>query len=339
MTQPAEQSETRSLTGIVRWLEDEQRQAKGQYNKLQQLLDQLQAQVWDQGERLRSTEDLSSASNGHLSRITRLEDEARLLHDFATRLENMLTDVSEKNAEIQRLLQLELDRERQERGDIHKKMDCLADSLEKMNGRVQALDEALRRQQEPVIKLQQNVSDLMQQGESAEARIGQSGEQHKRWGNEISRISREIESVHEQNAVILERLRLLAEQPKRLEEQMAAVLAEEAARRSLEQGLDLEKAERDRLERNLGEMEQTVGQHGELLEQNARFMTHLETKGKGMDDRVSELREQFWILRQQVQERLSQLSELEEEQKRRQIADLEQQIREIKHWLARPPEN
>lgn len=334
MTQP---SEARTLSGAVRWLEDEQRQVKAHSAKLQQLIDQLQAQVWDQAERLRLAEEALTAAQAQISRLSRLEDETRQVRDLLGRLQSNFGEAAEKQGETMRLWQAEIEHERQDRGELQKKLGTTADAMEKVGARAQSVEEALRRQQESLLALRQSTADLTQRAEGLESRAAQSLEQHKRWQNDISRMDRELESFHEQVNLILERLRLLAEQLKRLEEQMGAVLAEEAARRSLEERVEVGRAERERLERKGAELEQTLSHHEERLEEHAHLLTQLDGKGKGTADRLTELREQFWDLRQQVLERLSQLTQLGEEQKRRQIAELEQQIREMKHWVANPP--
>ncbi|MBI2908168.1 MAG: hypothetical protein HYX92_11020 [Chloroflexi bacterium] len=336
MTQPSEASETRTISGAVRWLEDEQRQVKAHAAKLQQLVDQLQAQNWDQAERLRLVEEALSGLQGQIARLSRLEDATRQVQETVGHIQTAWGETVEKFAENQRLWQAEIDRERVERGELQKHLDATMDTLDKAGARLQSLEEAIRKHQEPIRVLNQGLAAVVQRAESLEGRAAQSLEQHKRWQNDITRIDKELESFHEQAGIILERVRLLAEQPKRLEEQMAAVLAEEAARRSLEERVELGRSERERLERKEVELEQAVLHYREQLAEHSNLLLHLENRSQSTAGHLNELREQFWDVRQQLSERLSLLCQLEEGQKKRQVAEIEQQIRELKQWLSKP---
>ncbi|MFH1485433.1 MAG: hypothetical protein ABIH46_05115 [Chloroflexota bacterium] len=336
MTQPTEKSEARTLSSTVRWLEEEQRQSKAQGAKLQQLVDQMQTQVWDQTERLRKLEDALTDLQTIASRLIRVEEDSRQARELMGRFQTGSAEATERLDEVQRTWQTEMEHERVQRAEIQKQAETSADILDKASARLQSMEESFRRNLDSFVELKQGVGNFGQRVENLESRVDHGVEQHKRWQNETSRINRELESLHEQEGIIMERLRLLAEQPKRLEEQMAAVMAEEAARRRLQEQVELGRAERERLAKQGAEFEQALSRHDDQFNHNGSRLSLLETRGQSAAGHLAELREQFWNLRQQLFERLSQLFALEEEHKRRRIEDLDQQIKEIKQCLSKP---
>ncbi|MBM2826566.1 MAG: hypothetical protein HW403_630, partial [Dehalococcoidia bacterium] len=110
---------------------------------------------------------------------------------------------------------------------------------------------------------------------------------------------------------------------------------EEKLRQEFSERMEVARVERVRLERNLTEVTGTQERHSATLEEAQLRLSQIEGRTQTISDQLSELRDGLWQLRDEISEHFSQLTEREEQHKRRQIAEFEQYILQMKAQLGR----
>ena len=104
------------------------------------------------------------------------------------------------------------------------------------------LEEAGRRLQETTAVIQHRVDEFERFVELVDQRAGRTAEGLRRYEQELTRLSGELEVLHKQDGVAGERLQVYAEVFKRLEEEIALVAQQTDVRREFSEKLDLYRA-------------------------------------------------------------------------------------------------
>jgi hypothetical protein len=77
-------------------------------------------------------------------------------------------------------------------------------------------------------------------------------------------------------------------------------------------------------------LEQLSRQQDERLDDQLQTLHQGEARERGNFDRLADLQQQIGALRQWIADQFASLAQIQEQQKHRQIVELEQQIRELK---------
>ena len=95
--------------------------------------------------------------------------------------------------------------------------------------------------------------------------------------------------------------------------------------------------ERQRLDRVLAETQMSYEQHKSAVDDVRQLVIQLQGKANALNDHMDHLREQFWQLRTDLAEQFTAIKAGEEQQRRRAMAELEQQMKELGAWSLRAP--
>lgn len=323
------------LRESIHWLEEEHRLSKAAAFKVQQQVDQLQAALWAQGDRMHALEQALAVISGQGVRITKLEDDLRQAHELIDRLQEFQSAQNERWTAADRARFADQDRERQELAQIFQKLEQLERDVAFVRSRTQSMDEIQRRIQDALVELGQRIDNLGQIDETLASRLQAVSELVKRKDVEISRLDGELDALRKQDELALNRIQVLGEQVRRVED--LGPLRDLGTRLEAEfnEKLELHRVERQRMERTVLEIELLLEQHRTRLDELAQHTTQVETKSNAQADYVTQLREQVWALRDEMIAQLGELFRMEEQQKRRQMADIEQQLLELKNRSAR----
>ncbi len=129
----------------MRWLEDENQQAKVHLAKLQQQVDHLQTLLWNQSETLRSLEEGLASCQGQVSRLPRVEEELRQIRDLVGRLQEAQSGVMDRLLEQERLRHEEREHERRERAEVSHLLELVERDEQELRQKMQGLEEGQRR--------------------------------------------------------------------------------------------------------------------------------------------------------------------------------------------------
>ncbi|OGO04136.1 MAG: hypothetical protein A2Y60_04785 [Chloroflexi bacterium RBG_13_54_9] len=329
-------SDKSSLSGAIEWLEDEQRQTKALAGKLQQQIEQLLSMAWEQAKRLQTAEETLSFVNSQIAHLLKLEEEARQNKESLVRLQELQALNARSLEEAEQKWQSERERERQERAELWHKMSSLEKEQEPLLTKLHGLAESDKRYKEALAELQQWHSNLEKSNQALETKTTHNLEQNKHWEQETSRLDRELEGIRKQDEILLSRMQILADQMRNISQDITAVRAEQELGRDLPQSIELQRTGQQRLERQLAVLEQLGHQQGERLDDQLEMLHQGEARERGNFDRLTDLQQQIGDLHQWIAEQFASLVQIQEQQRHRQIAELEQQIRELKLHSIKP---
>lgn len=325
-----EKSGASTSPGTLQWFEEEQYRSKINVTKLQQQVEQFQAALWDQLERIQQGEQALAAAMAQLARMPKLEEELRQFREVAAGLQESWLKLEERRGEEERGHLAELERDRQARGEAGRKLELLEREAQNLWTKLSALEDGYRRSAASFLELQQRTEGLVHEDQRLEARIHGLSEQLRHGEQELDRFRQEQEALRKQDEVTSGRLHILGEQIKELQDHLGAVRGAEQLQQEIQERLELQRLEGQRLERQNADIQTTQEEQHSLLEDLGRELNQLSGKSQTLVEHLDQVREQMWGVREEIAQQFSQLAQKEEQQKRRQIAELEQQIRELR---------
>lgn len=314
----------------VPWLEEELRQAKSQLHKLQQLVEQTRNRLWNLAETVQKGEDVLAAVASHLTAFPQLQDEVRQAKEQLGRLqERQLADQS-RIEDVMRQQQAGAERQREEHSVSLRRLEAVEKLAQSYEGRMLAVEEGGRRLREDMSLLEKRL-ELVDKGvEELTTKTARHGEAVKRLEDEARRLHAEADGLTKQDSVLSERAQLLAEQVRHLGEQVTIINDDHVVQQELADLQENWRREGQRLDERVKALERALEEHQQRAEDHTRALDLLESKGETQMERLAAFQQQIREQRQQVADYLRKLSQFQERQKRRQLASLEQELKEIK---------
>lgn len=325
-----EQPRASAPAGTLQWLEEEQHRSKINLSKLQQQMEQLQAGLWGQLERMQQGEQALSAVVAQLARLPKLEEQLRQLQALSESSQESGLKEEQRRAAEERVRQAELERERQARSELGHRLELQERDGQSLWTKLTALEDGYRRYSEPLLQLQQGAEQLAHEDQQLQGRIQSLLEQIRHGEGDLDRLRQEQEALRKQDEVISGRLHILGEQVKGVQDQTEAILSVEQLQQELQERLEVQRMERQRLERQSAEIQTVQEEQHSRLEDLIRELALLSGKNQTLTEHLDQVREQLWGVREEIVQHFSRLAETEEQQKRRQIVELEQQVRELR---------
>jgi len=333
---PVESNEGTPVTATLTWLEEEYRQSKAQINRLQQQMEQLLNLTRDTSDKLRAAEENVGVLTAKLNVLPKLEDEIRQLRDLVGKVHAAQGQDAARMEEIERARRGESDRDRQSRSEMWHRLDYIEGQKDALQAKVDVLDENQKKYQDNIAMLHQHLDKVGRQNEVLEGRIQRTLEQGRHEEQEFTRLSREIDALRHQDEVISSRVQIAADQVKRIDEQNQEIISQESLKLDLSEKIDSIRADQQRTEKLLVEVQQISLESRERLEGHARLLSRLETRLQTNADNLAEARQQALEIRQQLAEQIMELLQLQEQQRRRSMSALEQDLQEIRHLTSKP---
>ena len=186
--------------------------------------------------------------------------------------------------------------------------------------------------------VRQRLDEIERTASAQENRVMRMTETGGRSEHEFTRLTGEIEGLHRQDATLAERVQIYTEMLKRLESQIARVASDLAVKQDLQERIDLGRVALHRLEERILVLEAAGAELHEAHEDVGRRIAMLDGRDKGLADRLSGLQSELAAYRALVTEQFQRLHQTQERLKRRQIEDLEREIREMRVHAFRPVE-
>ncbi|MHB8573850.1 MAG: hypothetical protein ACYDCQ_00820 [Dehalococcoidia bacterium] len=326
------------LASTLAWLEDNIRDSKTQVGRLGLQVEQAQTQLWEATHRLHRAEEVATALAAQLGVVPRLAEEVSSVNDKVVRAEDRQTALESRMVEIARQQALDADRTRAELNELVKRIEGGERLTHTWAGRFDTLEEAGRRSQEATAVVQARVEDFERFVDLVDQRGARNADAVKRVDSEFARLSGETDALQKQDAALAERFGVYQEVLHRFEDELAVVAQQADVRREISEKFDLQRANNRRADERLTALEKAAMEQDDRVEGHGRSLSLIDSKDKALRDRLTELLEDLGQYRLHVAEQFQRAQTLVERQKRRQIEDLEREIREIKVHGYRPPE-
>lgn len=321
-----------SQDSAVQWLEEDLRQTKSQLAKLQQQVEQLQGHLWRAAEETQRTQEVLTALRIQVEGLAVLQEQVR-------QLANELPQLKEEEAALRAALdgaerqwQLAVERERQERAQALRRLETMEKLLSGAEQRFASLEEGQHLLRLDLAVFQKSLGQLEHSLGEVVGRADRNLEASKRLEQGLERVDRDLDALHKQDDVLLERFQLYSEQMRRLEERLSALAAEQASLDDILNRLEMVRVEGQHLGERLSALERALDGQQQMGDDRARALDLLGAKLQGQAERLMELQRQLGAYHQELLAHLHRWSQLQEKQRRRQLSHLEQELRELKQY-------
>jgi chromosome segregation ATPase len=327
---PRSREEPSPSVNTLAWLQDQFHLLKAQLGKAQHQADQTQALALDVADKLRQQEATIADLATQTSAIGPLQEELRQVKEAFGRLQDQQVQLRTQLEETIRQQMTEAERERVQVGDLHRRLEDLERNVEGWLDRQSGVEDAARRYQEGIALANVRAEGIEQRLEALEGRASRNLEATNRIDQEISRIDAAIQGLEREDDLQSERARVALEAARRVEALVESEKRDLQALSQLSERMELLRVERQRLEERLAQAEESVEELRGLFARQEQLVSVLDGRTQGYLGRLEALREEILRHRQEFVDHLLKLSSGQERLKRRQIEELEREIKELK---------
>ena len=321
---------------MLLWLEDELREAKAQISRLEQGISEARGQIAGLTAQVHASEDRSASASARLAEIPQVTSQVGQVRKTLTQVEEQVGTADRRLNEGLRLQQIETERIRQELNGTHRRMDLVERLVETSAARFEHLEEADRRLQEAITLTKQQNEALERHQESADLRTSRGLDAMKRYEHEIGRLELDIGALQAHEGLWTERLQAFGEGMRRIEQQNEALTVEVVEQRNITEKIELLRAEIHRVADRVSVSETDADACQQDLSDQRRLLGLLDGKDRGIMERLSTLQSDLATYRDQVADQFHRLHLALDRHRRRQIEELERDLRELKITAFRP---
>lgn len=333
-----EERQTAALASTVAWLEDELRDARAGTTKLTQALEQSQAEVWELKGRLHRLEEAVTAIVPQLAVLPDLEGQLRGTKDVLSRVHEHGIATETRLSELVRQVDAAAERERQAVNELSHRLDAVERHTQSAAARFDVLDEGGRRAMESITLARQRSDEVARAVDTLDTRLARVIETGSRTEHEFTRIGAELDGLRKQDGATAERVQVYSEMIKRLEGQLSQVAADVVVKQDVFEQIELNRVETHRLEEQIAALEAAVDGLRDRDDEAMRQLGVLDGRQKGFQERLLALLSDFATHSAQVSDQFQRLHQFQERLKRRQVEELEREIREMRIHAFRPSE-
>lgn len=330
-----ETGESRERTpsaSALEWLENELRETKANLARLQQQADQTGAQLWDVQQRLRSVEGTIIDFTSQLASLVQIHEEVRHVREQIGRIVETQDARQRQAEEMMRIRQEEVDRLRQESGDVARRAEDLERQFSEHEERFPLLEETIRRMLDQLQRIPPQIDELGRRLSDQEGRNARNLDLIKHIESGLNRMDGELANLRRQDEVVSERVQVYAAQVRRLEESLSKVEEDQTEHRQIYERIEMGRLDRQRMDERLIDLEERARRQQDELADLSRSLGVLDGRDRLYEERLTTMQQQLAQFRQQVKEHLNRLSQFQENEKRRRMSQIEQDIREIRQY-------
>jgi chromosome segregation ATPase len=232
--------------------------------------------------------------------------------------------------EMERRLFAETERERQDKNDNVKRFGELQRQVDSWSERVSGFEEHNRRNVEGFAQIQLKVEAMQNEVAAAELRQTRAQTTISRLDQDVTRLSAALPDLQREDDVQKERTNSLSEMVRRLEDQIDALRTQLGRIDRIDDRLELVQAERSRHGERLNELTMELEAMRETAIEQAERMALLDVRVQNFNDDVRSLAERLQATREEFLAYLRAVAELETDFRKRQVAALEKEARDIR---------
>ena len=322
--------------GVDGWMSVFEEDLAGQRARVTELLQSAERdhrELIATQERLRETEALALRAVSQVAALSSRLDEVQTLRERFGRFQTALDEQGERIEVALRQLRHEFDVERETLAQAVRRLDVTEQTAGDLNERIAAVDQALQRLADTDGDMAQRIAQAEAHVEAGQARIAANAEAVRRAHadqraadarEEIS--DRRISELTERLNAVQQSLLRIRETADQWEDLMSAVEAVRARADDARRMLDEATTTAAGVRRNFETMQERIGDVERGAEQLRIRDSHRERALASLNDELEHLRSEATREQQRF-------VALQEQIRRRQITDLEQEIRELKAYV------
>lgn len=315
------------------WVQDQFYQLKAAVGQLEQQVQHLQAMATQMNESVRAMEgSLREAALG-AAQAPRLQEELNQAVALIVQLQDQQAEAGERLDALGRHRGAEESRGQQEWVDVARRTEQLERHVAQWQDRQAGVDEVGRRFQEGLSLFGLELQQVRQRLEVAESKASRSLEGANRAEHTLTQVEATLLELQREDEVIGERVRVTTDVAHRLEGTLNQQLQDLSRVELLAERIELHRAERQRLEDRALRLEGELGEVRGRLEQHEQQQGRMSAQQQGLASRLDTLQEQAEEQRARLVDQLRKLTAAQERTKRRQIQELERELREMKQYV------
>ena len=331
----AERVDPVQVAGAVEWLEDDHRQLRAQVARLAEQIEQLATASRQQALRQRADAAEIEALRHLLNRVPALEEGIRYVQADVGDLRAQVTEQVTGQERIERTVAVELERLRIQMAELSHRLTGLVDEIEPLPTRLQAISDHSRRQQDQLTAIRQIAEEALSRQSTFQGRIDAAIEQASRVERELAVLSNEFGPLHQADEVLAHRVQLAMELARQVQHKIADVVVEDQGRPELVERIEILRAERSRIQQQVGDLEHGLGNLIERAQELARLIRQESDRRQALVDRIAAVEDRVLELRQSATEAILQIWQMAEVHRRQEIATLQDQAKDLRDTLKR----
>lgn len=319
------------LTGDnLAWVHSELTELKSRLNLLQQAAEQGRALAAEALEAAGNLHSRFDQADGLAAALAHLQDDFRSFRELIARAQDDIHSLRQSREEAERREAAAAERARQDKNEAVRRFGELERSIEAWQERLSGVEEHGRRSLEAVAQVAMRLEALeAQQGELATlqsrglATLSRLDQEMQRFAGALAALQREDEVQRERFGGAFEALR-------RLEGDIEALRAETNRISRIDDRLELVQAERTRHNERLNELTAQLEETAARLAAQGERLALTETRMAAYQEELRGLRQRLQQDRELISGHFRALRDLAAELRKRQIAALEKEIRDLR---------
>ncbi len=317
-------------TDILQWLQDQVGQLRAQLGRTQQQGDQIQAAILDVNEKQRDAEGRLRELSARTIGLPAMQDQMRQVSGLLERIQDAEVLIDTKFEMLERTGSEDRGREQSEKNDMYRRVQDLERKAESLGERQATVDDTNRRFQEEVSRSHLQYQGLGQRMDAVEGKTGRNLDAITRIEQAHSEAESAIRALRREDDVLAERARLAHEVAARLETEMHTQAEEYRTLPLLVERVELLRAERQRLEDRTSRVEESLDDTRTRLERQEDVAGQVDARLKAHDGRIEHVHSSTLEYRRSLTDQLLKLNQMLERMKRRQLEELERQVKELR---------
>lgn len=321
--------ERRDPQASAEWLEGQLRDTKARLHKVEGELEQALKRVWSVDADLRKLVESNNVSANANNQIAGLREEVRQVRDQLGRVQDRQAALGNRAEELTRQRQAETGRERQDLGTIVKQVEAIARGADKYDGRLGAIEEALRHVEEEVAGSRLHEQALQKSLEDVSTKTARGYEAAVRLDQDVTKAIANVEEMKKSDAQADDRIGATLEQLRKVSERLDKVerIADfpEEARELLQRA----NAEREQSTLRIAMLERVTTDQNEKIDELIKQIKMLDQRGQMQGAQIIEAFAQLQEVSDQMRNRLQRMVKVMLRQRRRQYESIAQEIKEL----------
>ena len=318
----------------IGWAQDQLYQLKAQVGQLEQQLEQVQVVNSKLNESTHKLEGSLEEATLAASQTPRLQEELNQAIALIVQLQDRQAETKESIEELGRSHGLDEDRDLEEWAEVVKRTGYLERQVELLKDRQSGVDESRRHQTEEVALLRQQIQQMEVRLDAAEGKSTSSLESANATEHRLSQVDSTFQELRQQNEAIGERARVTADTVTRVEHMLEQNLEELRRMELLAERIELHRAERQRLEDRALRLEEELQELKGRTDEGEHLQGKLGGQQQTLGSRFDVLQEQVEEQRSILIDQIRKLTATQDRTKRRQVQELERELREMKQFIA-----
>ncbi len=318
------------------WLQEQMTQVRDQVARLQQDADDSLSRLGGLSELLSGVQERMLHQERQQESMAEVRQESQLARETAAQLRERLAAMETHVGELERQRTGERDRQLEEQRELAHRIDEIVRVALAVESRLSLLDDGQQQTREALTAISGDVIELSDAATRLGGRTESLGDAVHRLEARGTLLEGRIQDGERADESLAERLLVIDGHVQRAVRQLDTTVVEELqSLHDLAEQIDVLRAERARFESRL----QALEFHGSLAdergEEHRSQLIRTAGHAQSIDERILQIEAAIQNVSEQVVTQIIRFGQTQERQKRRQVEDLEREIRELKQHARR----